>query len=494
MSENVFQLKDKNLIYIPFHEYTDGIEAIANLNHFHLDRKKTYCNISSEIVKICNIIINENPDLLVNYLNVKFELRLNPQMELNDFIELLYCNIIDHAEETVSNIVERDYKMNLDEEIEFKKIKNSSLIYRDVHCKLLLKVSYMMKFTIPMVMEYAYHVITNKDNSNDLILAVYDRLFSYFQKDLDYYVNLDNKLSESVKSRIVVTKFPDMPMWNFLINIGININNFIYSVVKKLKTDIVPKYDIDRSVVNLTLAAASHSVAQLFKTNFPVSYKTFDMTAKSEEEEVNKFERIEINSAKINEDLNILHKIIIQDTIRTLYKQYNIRLSKEEIAFYFKHLRINKLQTNLIGLFFAKHLGSCEIIYKCSRRDYIILLLIMKKILLQQGCKYIPAILTGYVTNTIREKKVVSKKYLIKVIEDERYKKIIDFNYRCSQKKIEDQSIIKKIISTLISTNFCDLDYYAYKRQQETNFNENNEIVVNEFELIDEIIKLLEMI
>lgn len=181
----IFQLRDKGLIYIPFHELSGGFEGDNESNYFHLNRKKTYMNISEDIVNICNQIINKNPDLLVNYLHLKLKIKLNEDMELSEFTKLMYEYIVDEAEDTVSQLVEERYCLDLDEQIESKKIKNISLVYRDIHCKLLLKISYMMKFTIPIAMEFAYHKLSSKENSNDFILAVYSNLYTYFQKDLD---------------------------------------------------------------------------------------------------------------------------------------------------------------------------------------------------------------------------------------------------------------------------------------------------------------------
>ena len=50
--KQIFQVKDKGLIYIPFHELTDGFEEDNSTNYFHLNRKKTYSNISEDIVNM----------------------------------------------------------------------------------------------------------------------------------------------------------------------------------------------------------------------------------------------------------------------------------------------------------------------------------------------------------------------------------------------------------------------------------------------------------
>ena len=82
----VFQLKDKNLVYIPFHEIVGGnvIEDNNTINYFHLNRKRTYCNISNLIVDACNTIISQNENLLVNYLKIKLQLKLNGYGNCND--------------------------------------------------------------------------------------------------------------------------------------------------------------------------------------------------------------------------------------------------------------------------------------------------------------------------------------------------------------------------------------------------------------------------
>ena len=300
----------------------------------------------------------------------------------------------------------------------------------------------MQNFTIPLVMEYAYFHLPNKATAslvNEYILKVYDRLYNYFQKDLEEKVNINNKLIETVKSRIIITKYSDSTFWKYVENIGKNTNNFVYELVKKLKTDIVPKYDINRSIVQYNIGFANNSMENFIRTNFPVTYKTIDLSSKSEEEETGKFERLEIASARFNEDLNVMNKINISKTIQLVQKEFNIKISKNEFAFYKQNLKINKLQTNLLSLFYAKYLGSCNVIYNCSLNQYLMLLLLMKKILKNKECEYIPEILTGHI-DVIKEKKVVSKKYMTKIVEDERYKKILEFNYNNSINLIIKQS------------------------------------------------------
>lgn len=275
-------------------------------------------------------------------------------------------------------------------------------------------------------------------------------------------------------------------MWNYAENLGINVNNFIYSLVKKLKTDIVPKYNIDRSVINLNLAFATHALDQFFRTNFSISYKVMDLS-KSEDEETNKFERMEINAARINEDINLLEKIIIESTIKNLCSNFNIKIYQDEFNYYKERFHVNKVQTNLTSLFFARYLGNCNTLYKCGIDEYLTLVLILKKILINKGCVHLPKILTGYVDSTIKEKKVVSKKYLVKIVEDERYKNILERKYNASINIIRSQSIIEKVIAILISNSFIAVEF---NNQSIT----HTQIEINEFELIDEILKFLELL
>lgn len=71
--------------------------------------------------------------------------------------------------------------------------------------------------------------------------------------------------------------------------------------------------------------------------------------------------------------------INIPITIEFLKRRFDITVSKEEVDFYIKHHKPVEIQIQLVRSFFAKYFGSYRDLHLCTRRDYITLMLLLKK-------------------------------------------------------------------------------------------------------------------
>lgn len=86
-----------------------------------------------------------------------------------------------------------------------------------------------------------------------------------------------------------------------------------------------------------------------------------------------------MNLSKIDEGITIMSDINIPMTIEYLKRRFDIQISPEEVDFYVKYHKPSEMQIQLVRSFFAKYFGSYRDLHLCTRRDYITLMLLLKK-------------------------------------------------------------------------------------------------------------------
>lgn len=476
-------VKEKNSIEIPFDEIFG--EDIGFLNAFHLNKKRAYVNIMSDLVEINNVLLDrlENKeDVLYNYLAIKYAIDVEQFKNEAEFIKQMKDYIIAEISDEVIKYVDENYQFDLDGAQTDATMKyKEGLQFTDKHNKILFRISTTMKFVIPLMLHYAY--IYQVDDISQFLLKCYDPIFDEYSENGT--IDIMNKLYESVYSRVIVTRYSDRTYWYQFEILGINIEGLTDELVKKLIYDIIPKYKFESNPISLNHVAVQKNVGYAFRVNFPLSFKSMNLTESSNDNDISDFDRLSINTARINEADLCINKANIKQTIRLLLKRFDIQLDKDELQYYMKNFKINKLQRNLLFLFYAKYFGSTNVLYYCSVKEYVALLLLMKKYLEQNNFKYLNRILTSNV-ETVVERKTLNKKNLTKVIESETYVNIVNTNYSDAMFNIMDGNAILKFVATLISNVFIDNEYQGE--------NNGQPIEINHDVISDELLRIISMI
>jgi hypothetical protein len=86
-----------------------------------------------------------------------------------------------------------------------------------------------------------------------------------------------------------------------------------------------------------------------------------------------------MNLSKIDEGIVLMSDINIPMTIKFLKRRFDIEIDNDEIDFYVKHHKPSEIQILLVHSYFAKYFGSYRDLHLCTRRDYITLMLLLKK-------------------------------------------------------------------------------------------------------------------
>jgi len=229
----------------------------------------------------------------------------------------------------------------------------------------------------------------------------------------------------------------------------------------------------------------NNNIDFFFRYNFPLNFKPLELN-EEDSDNLTDFDRMEINTAKLNESELIINKFNIPLTINYMINKYKIKIDKKEFKYYLEHFKLNKFQKNMIFLFFAKHFGGIKSLYNCDIKQYLILLLILKRVLKKNNFIYLHKILTGRIKNDF-SKKALNKKYILKVLESKKYQEIINNKFSDAAFSVMDSNIIIKMVSTVLNNKFTIVDYNNPKLLGEE-IKIKNEIVA------EEILRFIEII
>lgn len=474
---------DPKILEIPFDELFDDPE-LAFLNKFDLKRKRSYCNISELIAGYSNKVYAKDRErqneLPLAFLIMKHKIEMKGFEDEEQFISELYENIFTpYVIDLVNEVTDDNYILHLDSQ-ELDKY-NPGLQFNDHHAKILSSISTAMKLMIPLCADYTAkspHIMT--EDISRFFLKCFDKLFEIFSPN----VAMLNKLYQSIHSRVIRTKYSDSTYWYYAAVMGVALEELIYNLSKKMIIDAIPKYTFEKNMVSFNHVYIENNIKYSLKINFPIKYKILSLVD-NDENGLSDFDKLTINTTKLNESTQCINKVDIQETIKKLKKTYDIRITKKEIDFYKENFSLNKLQRTMLFLYYGKYFSGIENLYNCDLHQYVKLLIIMQKKMRNENFTLLPELLTAKNVK-LQERKVPNKKNLIKIIESPKYKDIIETKYTYTQKPIIETSQITQEIATILVNKFT---YCSYK-----NPDNGKEILIKPDRLIEEMLRFVETI
>ena len=506
-----FYKSSKNSISIRFDELVNS-EFPSELNEFNLSRKRTYINNMDLIIEYNNKLFNAynlQQDLIMAYLAIKWQIdkkgyktvtryKLNERgkkIPLKDeegnyiltedgrkqyeketisdeefFLKDIYNKIFtDDFVDFIEAYIEEIYPFNIDEDNNKKNKKfNPVLQFSDKHCKILHCISFGIKFVIPLITHYAkmYNILIKV---NEYLERCFDYIFNIFNHGVDLY----SKLWESVYSRVIVTKSSDKTFWSYVEIDGTSISKLTGSIYQKLIVDIIPKYKIHQNVVNLNHVFINNNLDYTFRNDIDINYKPLNLA--QNEDDVSDFDKLSINTARIDEGKIVINVVNLESIIANLRKSMNIKIKEEEFTYYSSNLFINSLQKRMMFDFYGKYFGSTETIKYGNRNMYVMLLIIMKKILEKNDFVLLPSIITGKIID-INEKATLNKKVILDIIGSIEYEDLIDTNYSFTKTNIKEKNcLIIRILATILNNKFMYSNYDLLDNEDEEIITKNDE-------------------
>ena len=473
----------KNYVEIPFNVFINP-DLPDEINKFNLTKKRTYCNKIDLIIEYDNDLLrtyDKVEDFLLAYLALKWRIDKKDYVNTTQkrkvkkldgkkgkeeveeytiyaekfFFDDLYNLIFTpHFVKYIEYWIDKNYTLNIDEKNKEKSKKfNPVLQFSDKHCKMLQCISLGMKLIIPIILHFSsmYNIM----NMNSYLESAFDYLFELFSHEVD----LHSKLWESVYSRVIVTKNSDKTFWNYVEIEGNSINKVTAGIYQKLIVDIIPKYEINQNLINLNHVVINNNIDYTFRSNIEINYKPLNLA--ESEDDVSDYDKISINTARIDEGINIINEVNIEKTIKKLIKNNDLKITKKELDYYLSHTKKNSLQENMLCNFFGKDLGNAESIYFCNKVQYITLLLIMKHILVKNGFTILSHICMGNIIE-VNEKSTLGKKVLVDIINDPEYINLCSNKYSFTESmdvNNDKQSMILRLEANILNNKFFYNDY-----------------------------------
>lgn len=463
----------------------------TNLNTFMVTRQSYIKNLDS-ICKYANVFFkyyDQDKEFITGLLVIKYNIdNINIYYSLRQFLsDIVEFLLTDSIIEKIFKMVNDYYEIDLSPTDDIKDLDLHALQFMNEHGKSLMALSIAYKLTIPVVCHF--YVVNNEKMTElsvargepplslkDYLYKVFIGYFPLFQGDSELF----NKLAVTVNRHLQATKTSDKRLWARQKNNKLTPTIYSDILVSSIVIDLLPKSIFKKNLIFLIQVAIPKQIRA--KINGKDKYEYCEVSTSAKTDELSGLEKMETNNARISDLDVVISSLNIDNTIKKIKKKYKVDISSDELEFYCKNLRDFPF-SELILQFFANYFGGFYDLRSISKKNFIIILIIFKKIMSSMGFIYIHQIMTGNLSKNIKRRKI-STKQLTKISESRRFKKIME-NYSMGMRD-EGNSIIYNI-AQLVNT---PIEYVDYDHQEHL-----GEDIKGEFDIIvDEYLRFIQML
>ena len=429
-----------------------------------------------------------------------------------------------------------------------------SLEFTNQHVKILLRISFAMKLMAPCMLHYHSINSIKLEKDSDNIYRFYKPLFdifglvekhtdeAYIENDSNYFYvyntateyydkydfhnkrlvmcsisndvinklvyedgniyvgstnyiaeyNLYNKLYVYVKTKVNESYSNNSPIFEQQEIFGIDLYSKIQDFVRRvLISENVIKYKFNNNIIGFNKTIIKYQLTYFLKEQYEKNLA--EITNAKNGDGLSGGDKMMMNLSKIDEGITIMADINIPITLDYLCKRYNTVISDEEIEFYIKNHHPDDIQIKLVLSYFAKYFGSYRDLNLLRRRDYIVLMLILKKKLINElgysdeeddelRSMALPYIISGNSVDHINTRVIRNIKFTEKVQESYTFQKLQEDNHKYLN--VIKPNYDMKIISSLINTKYTYVEFHNPELL-------DKEIVYSDDKISDEILFFL---
>lgn len=468
LDQDIIFTSNKGAIVAPIMWFFRGEESgvgMTDLDYFVTATKKCY---NSQLMR-------EHTCLYLNYFerfydtdkeyftilaNVKYLMDTNQMYAKENFMFDLRRYILSPSIQNKANLMCRDnYMINLS----YKNIANPALQYNNDHAIIMSQISLTMNLMIPLLTHFAYKKkITDID---EFLLEAFDDIFYVFDMDNSSVaeeitgnksVDIYSKVYETSNTNTSKNEQSNKAIWNMQDIRGKNVTTHSLSSADNIILNIIPKYVFNQNIVSLNYASINYSNNfQVVEIEFEYSFIPLS-SSKRDEDSISEADRYEASNIRQNEALALQNNVNARETMKTLDTIFG-PFDDKEINFYSSTLNtsftINSFQQQLIFNLFYKYFGDTESIRPTNRIDYVKMLIISKRILLNNGMLILPYVISGKVEKLVT-KKSINKKDLIYIQSSPTFEEV-------KKKAGNNEKILKQlyaIMGTIVASDFRIID------------------------------------
>lgn len=470
--ENKYLYCDGKLVIIPFDKiFKQDIGAIKTF----VIKKDSYVKRLGDIVHYINYFItfyDKNHELLLLYLKLKYIID-NKETRIKSptaFIKMIYSILFTKSmQRKISDMVEDNYYIDLTSQ-DGKKYAEQ-LEFTNEHAKIMMKISMSMKIMVPIIFHYINSYNLNKKVP---LFNFYEPLFDLYSEDVDIY----NKLWITVQAKVKNNVSRNRPLWKQREILGIDPLTYADTLLKKnIISETMFKYRFNKNIISLNSVVIDNQLGFFIIEQY--SHTLVELSGKKDSEGLSGLDKLEMNSYKIDESLVILSNINIKQTIKKISKSMNIDIPKEEIRYYRDHHKISKTQVQLVYYYYARYFGGYRDLNLLTRKQYLKLLVLLKRKLQFQGLIYLPQILTANVEK-LNRRTIQNAKFLMKIENSAIYQDLVNEKFSTLE-ELKKSNLILNLLSTLINTTFTIVDYDHPDKLGEPLEIDNQDILSDEF-------------
>jgi hypothetical protein len=463
---------DGKLVIIPFDViYQQDISAIKTF----VIKKDSYVKRLGDITHYTNYFItnyDEEKELLMSYLKLKFLID-NKKAKIKSptaFIKAMYSILFtDTMQKKISNMVEDNYYVDLTSKDGNKYAEQ--LEFTNDHARVMMKISMSMKIMVPVLFHYINTYNLNKEVP---LFNFYERLFYMYSEEIDIY----NKLWITIQAKVKNNVSKNRLLWDQREILGVDPLTEADKMLKeKIISETMFKYTFDKNIISFNSVVIDKQLGYFIIE--PYDHTMVELSGKKDSEGLSGLDKLEMNSYKIDESLVILSNINIKNTIKKIKKSMNVDIPKEEIQFYKENHNINKFQVQLVYYYYAKHFGGYRDLNLLTRKQYLKLLVLLKRRLQFQGLVYLPQILTGNVEK-LNKRTIQNAKFLMKIENSAIYQTLVNEKFSTLE-ELKKSNLILNLLSTIINTTFTIVDYDNQDKLGEKLEIANPDILSDEF-------------
>lgn len=479
-----------------------------------------------------------NADNMRSYIEFVYETLFTPTI-VDNIVRMIDDNYIDDIEGVT------EYKKK---SAKAEKKHLESLEFNNQHVKILLAISFSMKMMSPVLFHYIQINGIKIDKTSDVIFRFYKKLFDIFgfdtkyelrresdgivlkadiepeemkqiisDKELDeilvdgekrypfvdpednekkYYtlgrVNVFNKIYVYVKAKVLESNSTNSPIFAQREIYGIDVSNVISNFTKRVViSENMVKYKINANIVGFNKTILKFQISYFLKEQYDANL--IEVTNAKNSEGLSGSDKMLMNANKIDEGIVILSDLNIEQTMNRIRRMIDIPVSEDEIMYYIKNHKPVSIQIELVYAYYTKYFGVYRDLNLLTRKQYIeLLLLLKKKLLLDLGYEKdsqgeihyasLPYLLTGNVSDKINTKLIRNNAFISKIEKNYMYQSLINHKYR-NLESIKPRIILQKL-SSIINTRFT---YVTYEYPELL----GTEIVYPDDKIIDELLFFL---
>lgn len=501
LQEDMIIRQTKNALIMPVSKFYGLPDDSMVLDNFILTSKRCYNSdeVRNHMCRYLNYFerfYDTEHELLFYMYRIKVLIDIGRQTEtgyvdysLSEFMNDIKTYILsENIYRKTWAMVEGNYKL----ELNYKNKSNEGLQYSDRHGKYLMEISLFQNILIPLIMHFVYkNKIVSNENVHDIIFEVYNWLFNHYIDEsimarrglqpADIYSKLYETAITTMESHYKTNK----TLWDMSGIRGysptINANDAVNTVIMQ----VMPKYTFEGNLITYNITAVRNNIKyNISDISYEYDYVSLSSSKRDGEDNTSQFDKFEAHLQKTDEGLALQNDFRAKNIMNRIIS-FGGEVSQDEINFYRRELTkngqylVNRFQQNLINNMFYKFFGDTVSINSINGDEYITLIIIAKRLLIRNGMKLLPYILSSNVVR-ISTRTSLCKKEIMKIEQSEYYNDLLK-KYSGNEKTVKQ---FLSLVATTLSSGFKIIDY------EDSKIN-GIEVVMESDILIDEMMRFI---